>query len=711
MVNAQEESNEQTQKDKKTDFTPEYRAPIGEDLKDKTEKEIKELKEKAHKSSKDISTAGSVFSYLVLISSIGMIPTILGACFNKIDGTIALIAYAVYIALEIAVLATYKSSATAEFQYYRKIEKDKQKEAVSKAIELTNGQITSATIRVAGQAIFSAAMLAAGGVSIASALGKIIISGKFGGPAGALACAPVAGACPVAATCAGDTGAHYTPLKSLFNQKLVQIRDPTERFSKDEILYLSSKVSGKESDHYSSLLIQEYAREKNGLLNSISIDEIDSSDTFSKFNKFNLSAHLKNISNILKPLQDFLIPDLFAVDFKSADNQTPGGLAKEIGPKIGITGLALAGLIYLTVKFAKTSVPITINGYKRAAFYFGISTVGITAMGLTAKTLTDLQNDKEGYEQLLKKIKDHKEETPKPVSTNNIKQFINNSNIPNFPPNHSVTKNMRDTLCGTKKNSAFSKGDVCKCKGSKCKATTPDQSLKFPTNLLGSPQQTGIKEIATGLDSVLNGNLKGAVAVARDTNHKLATIKNANKTLKNTNNKIMEKIGLPPRNFNDLEKGSLDDIKTNMAQAWNELPSDQKKALSDYASGSSPPSPVETASPSLAEDGNQDKENEKQQAGDQVVVAPSSRKPSRAGKGGPPKGIGKKFDFLSGLDKNKGIFNDSAKARKEMKKYKFKPIKGPKGKQLVKKKGADIFKIITLRYFRSAYPRFFPQTK
>lgn len=626
-----------------------------------------------------------VFSWLMVLASVALLPTMMVLCAQKIEIAIIIAASLVLIIGEIAIHALYKSSASAEFKLYENKDSDKQKQAINAAIKQTEWNRKIAIARSVIHFAWAAAMTAAGILAIVSHAKDMALTAAsclVAAAACAAACAPTAGACPRSTTCtSGDTG------------KTDPFNGPKNPLN--ELQLYSESVKDSPSDLHSYFLIDEKRKLSNNEIKSENIQMMNnlfSNDPTGGTNK--IKTMFQDLKKNLAPLSDLIIPNAYALDmtdFKKDD------IWKEVGPMIGLTVAGVAALIGLAAAVAKQAVPLaSLNGIARGVLWNVLAAFGYTSGSLSAVTAVNLNKDKEAYQDLLKKLEFINKTTGVSTSSQSYKQITGPLAL-NFRPGDPKLAAIQKQVCsneGSKTTgSYFAQSGACKCSGNKCSVSNLKTNYggnftpPIITNAAGSTQD--------GFQSAINGNMDGAQVANSEMGSYATKLKDQFANMKRNSNEQLKKLGVPPMDHNKMENEIAASIGDAGRNAIQNLPEKQRTALLNYANGTIP----ETSS---------DKEDEDvdSEAAKAAALAMNASGSSAGSRAVAPEDKDKKkgmnfFDFLKNEDKKKkGKDIDSMlkKQTENMKNYQINT------QDISKKKSDNIFKIIQYRYFKSAYP-------
>lgn len=654
---------------------------------------------------KNTSKMENVFTHIMLLSSAITAPFIGYQCGTRFDWVPGALGSLVYLGFEIYMIAELKESSTQEFKYYENVDKNDQLKAFEAALTRTKELLKQVNIRQIMQMAVSIAYTLSTALAIVFAIKDIATCISKAGGIGAAACTGCparAGGCPVAPAClsAGDAVQSPTPFdnhsleknSSLFVNN--ELFDKTKFFpSKKNFNDLNDVLKSSPDDLHSFLLMEEYNRLSKGETQSLSYDSSMAAVEIlgNNVGKDNyLKGVIKEISSNFSKYGNYLIPSAHALDLTNVKDDEK---KKELGIKLGL-GLGAAALgVGITVFLAKRNTTI-INGWVRSAISAVSTAFGWAAWSQTKKMEENVTKQKEAYEGLIKKIKAALTRNGLAVTPPNPTP-VGAGLLPILTPGSTALKSIQQGLCDTTSaaSTAFSTMSTsCRCGGQTCSAVKLKNADYKGINYPGIGKTMG--SLGDAANSTINGDLGSAGGSVNDFNSGLATNQKALKDLKDKANLLLPKVGTNPIDFDKLNAKSKDDLFKDFKKGFNKLSDREKKAAYDWADkmsggfgASAPPSAV------VAEEKNEE-EKETDIIDEKVVVKAQ------------PKKLANLFDFM-GDDgkKNKKRKKRPNRKRKNMdkllKKYKYKT------NDISKKSESDLFKIIQIRYFKSAFPIFF----
>lgn len=661
---------------------------------------------------KKSSDMENVFTHIMLLASAITAPFIGYQCGTRFDWVPGALGSLVFLGFEIYMIAELKESSTQEFKYYEHIEKDKQLKAFEAALERTKDIVKKTDIREKIQMAVSIAYTLSTALAIVFAIKDIATCISKAGGIGAAACTGCparAGGCPVAPAClSGGDAVQSKPLFEEFSlEKNSSLYANNRIFDKSQF-YPSHKnfndlhevLKNSPDDLHSFLLMEEYNRLAKGETQSLSFDSGQAavdilSDNIGAANS--LKGIIKEISLNFSKYSEYIIPSANAFNLTNIKDDAK---KKEMGIKLGL-GLGAAALgVGIAVFLAKRETTI-INGWVRSAISAVSAAFGWAAWSQTKKMVENVKKQQKAYEGLIKKIKSaiasSSGGTLKPTGYTPI----NPGMLPVLGTNSEILREMQSGLCDTSSaaSTALSTmGSACKCGGQSCSTVKLKQADYNGINYPGIGKTMSTLGSAAG--NTLNGNLSSAGGNINEFNSGLATNQKALKGLKEKVNKLLPRMGINPIDFDKLNAKNKDELMGEFKKGFNKLSNAEKKAAYDWAnkmSGGFDATPPPNA---IAEKDNEEIEDEETAAIDEKVVVKN-----------PPKKLANLFDFMndnkkkSKKSKTKKIRKDKKDMGKLLNKYKV------KHGDISKQSESDLFKMIQIRYFKSAYPIFFNKKK
>ncbi len=624
-----------------------------------------------------IGKTQQAFSWLMILASLAMLPTMLALCSTKVEMGIIMAASLALIIAEVALHATFKTSSDQDFKIYEGKDFTKQKEALQTASDITDHNIKAAYARMAVHFAWGVAMTAAGVLAIVSHAKDMALTAAscaIAAAACAATCAPTAGACPRSTTCTTSDNTFNTPLSPEMNP------------FQDLKLY-SKKLDNSPDDLHSYLLIEESKRLHEGALKSESITVIEDLMRHNPAPDNKLSAFMKEINHALEQVQGLIIPNAMAMDMSDFKKDN---MWEELGPLIGLTGGAIVGMLALSAAIAKKAVPLaSLNGIARGILWNSLASFGYISGSLSAVTAVNLKKDKDKYDELIDKLSKMDEAEENYASADNYKAINQPLNL-NFNPGDPKLAALQDQLCtqdGKRAQTYFSRSGTCKCVGNKCggKKLDIDYGGGFVPPMIQGVQGSNSKTF----NSAINGDMEGASVGFNEMGSYATNVKNTFKKMKDLSNKQLKDLGAKPMDHDKMESALLGSLGETGRNAINNLPPKQRASLLSYAASSAPSNEGDESDATKTIRNNPDLAKVEKVI-QQQVSADNEKK-----------GVNF-FDFLANEDKKKentdSMEGKLAKSTKDLKNYKIDTQEINKGST------KNIFKIIQYRYFKSAYP-------
>ncbi len=371
-------------------------------------------------------------------------------------------------------------------------------------------------------------------------------------------------------------------------------------------------------------------------------------------------------------------------EFNEEDDQEVG--SGDWWASVGITTAALA-LIGIAAAFLVPAVTALDFMLKPAAYYWTrpLVTGAIWAYGEVVQSViednkADIEEMKGKYEILLETINSQNKEVS--VSLMKLEEDTTHSTDINDSDTSSVAVDSSQVLNGTEesmvsqqvKDNEFKKSNV----SDPFQKTDFDNIANVAGNLTQSVQDT--------LDQ---NNTGPSQAAANDVDS--SALKKLGKDLKNQINSELKKSGKPEVDFEGETKKMQDDMKAAIVKTLNGLSKDEFNGLmSSFGGGLSSGTSAK------------EEEGEKEDDFDAKRLAARNKKPEDDKKKDESiKGLDMNLDFGKKVKKTQG----NLKSGKELSKYKSNI------KDITKNDKVSIFKILTIRYIKSAFPVFLRKKK
>jgi hypothetical protein len=353
--------------------------------------------------------------------------------------------------------------------------------------------------------------------------------------------------------------------------------------------------------------------------------------------------------------------------------------AADIGSKLAAIGVVVPSLIAAIVLKVSTTWTFTaFNGWIRAGFYAAEIVFVSVVASFSKKTADELGRRADAYQDLYEQLtnimanqpgKDGKTQAPMPPQ-----QIYKNAG------NAAVAE--MDGKCFTGSGTGEATPDPsCGCKASKSCKKTNMPKMNFPDFKTPSVLASSAKLAGDMGDQMYSGDMRGASLSAQGLGRNAVAVKKMNDRLMALANSKMAEFGKPPIDFDKNKNDMISKFKNAASSTWGSLSdAQQKEAIQAVMGGAA---------------------SEKKEETEVASVGPSG------GKGGAGSGAGAKkkgiFDFVGGEDEKAKL---QAGAEKE------KEAKGldeyeDSTKQITEGGDKNLFKIIEIRYMKSAYPVFF----
>jgi len=415
---------------------------------------------------------------------------------------------------------------------------------------------------------------------------------------------------------------------------------------------------------------------KNGTVKSPSIKDYELTNNMEDFSEIiqGTDGIMKEMVTYLRSMGDVVIPPANA--FVEAKDMAP----KLAAVGIGVTAGAIKGIM-LSVKGG--FVASKINGWIRAAWYAVEIGLLIWLSVESSRTANNMGDQADAYQALADKLKGLIENRP-PVPGAPPTQTIRPTNVARSGASGEALGALNGS-CTTGGSPGTYKSDTsCKCKG---KGTC--KKIKMPqTNFAGFKTPgviTGSASLGEKMgNSLFAGDFKSASASADALGRNAAKIRSVNNKLRELANKKIAEFGKKPMDFSKMTSDMGSKLSKGVRSAFNSMSGSDQNAL------------LAAVSSRTQAEGKEKKE---------LKVAATKR-------GGGGKSTGKKkgiFDFLGGDDDEKekkpGLAAGKDLDEKGLGEYE------DSTKQVSERTGTSIFKIIEIRYKKTAYPIFFEEAK
>ncbi|MFZ9000372.1 MAG: hypothetical protein ACO20H_03655 [Bacteriovoracaceae bacterium] len=653
----------------------------------------------------ELGVAQQALTWIMMIASAIMAPVIASICAIKVDTFLVIGATLLVFIMEIVALSMFKGIADHKLTVYENQELDKQLEYVTNAITTTETNLQVTKMRYGAAYAYGAMYYIAGALSIIMSVIDIIRAAakcNVAAAACAAACAPTANACPRSSSCANTTY-RYNPLQKVFPNQFAQTVEDPSRLQNQffDLKMIDTRLTHSPNDSASYFLFKEMMDYKNQAIRSISIDEVEPimemAHNNSVLNDNKISTKLSEILNVIgDDLSSLIVPKALATNIMDSDSEDKW---KTIGPMIGLAGASLSAFITLAALMKKKVLSkVKINGWVRAALYFVFGSFGIAAGKVGQDVYDKLEDQKEAYENLKEKIVQLMK-SQNSYGLDVQQNIVVMPSIPNLGSDNPSIVQLKEGTCTSqtnKKPSFFSQASACECKDGKCTSKAP--KIDFGKGFNAPALTSGINLASKGITSVVNGDVQGAVTTSSEIGRNASNYKKVAKKVKLLANKQLNKYKVSPQDFDGMEKDILGEMKDLSKNAWNSMNNNQKVGLLEYAGVKVPESMKEDKKGVTVVT---DRDKAITNTGGKKVAAKKVKKGLKP----------KDFD----LD---GIFgeeeDESIDAEEELSRQDKRPDEknGKTSKpDISERTRTSIFKIIEIRYFKSAFPVFFKEEK
>ncbi len=349
----------------------------------------------------------------------------------------------------------------------------------------------------------------------------------------------------------------------------------------------------------------------------------------------------------------------------------------DIGPKLAAIGVAVPAIIGAIVMKVQTTLTWTAwNGWIRAGFYAAeIILVGVVA-SFSKKTADELGRRADAYKKLYEQLTTIMANQP----------TSGGAQITPLPPNI-IAANAKSEAIGEMNGKCFTDGPgggasadpSCSCKASKSCKKTNLPKMKFPNFKTPGILATSSRLAEDMGNKMFSGDMAGASISGQSLGRNAVAVKKMNEQLMALANKKLADFGKPPIDFQRNQSDMLGKIKNAAQSTWAGLSPAERDEATKAVMGGGTTKEKETT---------------------EVASAAPTEKTGTSSVGGKKKSI---FDLIDD-DKDK-----VAKGAEKKEEGEGKGLEAYEDstKQIQDDGKASIFKIIEIRYMKSAYPVFF----
>lgn len=608
---------------------------------------------------------GINMNMILLLVAVVAAPMYVLFCKSRIDSYIYAATAAVYIGMEIANWKSYKKQSEREMKAKRDASQDvneEQKKSLLEAASQTSAAANAAKKRGQAATVAASGFLAASAVALVMSImdtPPLCVTGSGAGPDGA--CNGYA--CPLAATASTD---------SIQEMYLGPDKEFTKIASAD---YGNIEEYLLNADNDQDFLIRngELNRMQNGAVSSMTEETSKIiSETFSD---------LKEESNFVSAFKfiGYNIADLFFPKAQAGD-------MKLMAMGLGVGGALAFGIMKLPM-LAKIKTFMQ-QGYTRAASHIIMAGMaGLVAKDSNAAARA-LQGRAAQYRELAMKLNVNPNTNPNHGTDTNTQIELGQSGLTAID-----NQGAQGQTCFTGSAGQLNEDSACRCKDAKnCKKSEIPKLSSMSTVSIPSAVTSSTSALGNTGNALFNGNLEGALGNSNAAGSNAVRLRKLNVGLKKKANKLFASSGAKPIDFNKLEssmrnrliKAAVNDIKNLSASGKSALAGRFPGVFGDGADVEKDP-------------------NADIKVGDTAVKTGgvASSKGSSSSKAKDPM-AGFAFDIEDSEDVSEpiaanagaalGAGDDQVELDKE-------DIAGDRNK--------NIFSLITKRYFKTAYPRFF----
>lgn len=355
---------------------------------------------------------------------------------------------------------------------------------------------------------------------------------------------------------------------------------------------------------------------------------------------------------------------------------------KEMGSKLAAIGVGAAVGVIVPIALAVTKAMqalMEINGWTRAAIY-GVVVVFLGVLAsFSKKTADQLQDRADAYKALYDKIATimqnpaaRPQGTPAPIPGSNILASAKGE----------AMQELNGQCFTDGPNGGASADPSCGCKASKTCKSTKMKPMTFSGFKTPDALASTSRMAETMANQVYGGNMTGAMVSAQGIGRNAVAVKKMNENLMALANSKLAQYGKPTMDFGKMTNGYKNQAMKTMSQGMASLSSADRNAAIGAILGAG-----------------SGKKEEKESAG---PVASTGSGKSGTVAGGKKKSI---FDLIGSEDEKDKEAKGAAK--KEEGEGKGLEAYEDSTKQIQDDGKASIFKIIEMRYMKSAYPVFF----
>lgn len=362
-------------------------------------------------------------------------------------------------------------------------------------------------------------------------------------------------------------------------------------------------------------------------------------------------------------------------------SEAHASMEDKFGEMLG-AGIGLLGGYLLAEKYKWTLLQ---HPLRRAVTFGGSALLAELTAGSLDGVISEYQKREKDYQDLL----DLYDNTTDSLKLNNLTPDSNTLKIQRSKA-PKLTLKTSINIDPSRAPSECLHGSVSNFDIQSCKTSNPVNPTPPKFNITGVDIPTDFQNAATTANELVNATLKGDIAGLNAKGSNLLAMRDIIDEFKKegedkvNKDKILK--GLDPIDFRQGEQDFIKELENDVKSAYNRMNPSQQAQMQALATRGFPVNVEKT---------------DKKSAIDTAEVSPE------ISKGMDPKSEKKKFnfDFKDGKKKISDFTSKNVDSAQAFKGYKLNKA------EVNKSANEDIFKIITFRYFKSAYPVFFNENK
>lgn len=362
---------------------------------------------------------------------------------------------------------------------------------------------------------------------------------------------------------------------------------------------------------------------------------------------------------------------------------------------LGIGAAAAALILKYEGQFLTTMSKIMANGFIRAAVFGGYGLLAFTAAAEIDKESNSLNQKAAEYKSLAQQVKIRTQQIP--GMTNQSGQTVT---INKIAMSTGAGEKGKETaaagLCFTGQKGSLKPDEKCSCQKTNTCKKSESPIIKYNKLDTQGVMANGTRSLAKSSNALFSGNLSKANEIAGEMGKNAIRISKLNNSLKRIANTQFKEINRKPINWDRLEKAQKNHLIKAVRNGLKGMSNEEKNTLAKFA----PALAASSGRPMITEENHTEKKKSPSYKNSALTVNQGTAAAT-------PSNNGLNFSFeledekadadaaqLAAMNANKGVDLTNMEVD---------------AADISEKPDVNLFKIITTRYLKSAYPVLFEQ--